>query len=351
MFRRNMIRWLGVFAVGALLGMAQTASAQDSKKEKPIDDKVIQSADGWPLKLTYYKSTEGKEAAVVVLLHGKGDNRLVWTAPKGFAETLHSKGFAVIALDLRKHGESKPGGDDSDAASKKEKEKSAKKSSNSDLKPVDYPAMVADLEAVKRFIYEEHEQKNLNMRKLAIVAPEMSAAIAITYAVADWAKNPFDDASTPIARTPRGQDVQALVLLSPETNLPGVLSTQVAGALKSTPLAALVVVSKGDSQDKDQAKKIFVQLGGDAAKTAPATKKAEPKKGKEKEKDTEKEKEKNDKQRHFLVELPGKLRGTELIGKKLVTEDVMLNFLKEQVQDRKGTFYEWRDRKSRLVSD
>src|SRR6185295_10309173 len=106
------------------------ALGQD-KKDKPVDDKTILSpAGGWPLRLTYYKSTEGKDASVVVLLHSKGESRLVWTAPKGFAEQLNSKGFAVVAVDLRKHGQSKPGAEDEDPKkAAADKDKSTKKAS------------------------------------------------------------------------------------------------------------------------------------------------------------------------------------------------------------------------------
>lgn len=347
---RSIVDCLKVVVVGMVLCASWQVSAQDDKKEKPVESKTLQAADGWPLKITYYRSSEGKEAAAVILLHGKNENRLVWTGPKGsegFAESLHKKGFAVITVDLRKHGQSKPGEEDSEPTAVK-KDKAAKKSSGSELKPGDYQAMVADMETIKKFIYEEHQKGHLNMRKTAIVAPGMSAAIAVVFATNDWAKTPYDDAPTLAARTPRGQDVQALVLLSPETNLPGVLSLQVAGGLKATPLASLVVVSKGDTQDKDQSKKLFAQLGGDTSKTA-APKKAEPKKAKEKDKEKEAEKEKEE--RHFFVELPGKLRGTELLGKRLGIEDAMLNFLKDHAQDRKGAAYEWRDRQSRLTSD
>src|SRR5712691_9809493 len=306
-----------LFAVAAALLLGISATAQDGKKEKLVEDKTLQSpADGWPLKLTYYKSTEGKETAVVILLHMKNESRLVWTAPKGFAETLQAQGFAVIALDLRKHGQSKPDATDEEPKkSSADKDKSTKKSSSNEPRPVDHQAMVVDLEAVKRFIFEEHKEKNLNMRKTAIIAPTMSAAISVVFTANDWAKKPWDDASTPAARTPKGQDVQALVLLSPETNVAGVASHQVAPALKATPLATLVLVGKTDPE-KDQAKKLFTLLGGDASKIAPA-KKTEPKKGKDKDADASKD----DKQRHYYIELNTKLRGTELLGKKLGVED------------------------------
>ena len=346
--RQCVVRLLSLIVVSSLLaGSSASAQDKDNKKEKPVEDKTIYAVDGWPLKLTYYKSTEGKDAAVVVLLHPKHESRMVWTAPNGFAEMLHKRGFAVIALDLRKHGQSKDKDGTTEDDSKKtstEKDKSSKKSSGGELKPADYLGMVADLEAVKKMIFEEHQKGHLNMRKTAIVAPTMSAAIAIAFTGNDWLKKPYDDASTPAARTPRGQDVQALVLLSPDSALPGVVANKIAPELRALPISSLIVVGKNDPQDKEQAKKLFQQLGGDPAKTA-ATKKADAKKEKGKEKEADA---KEEKLRHYFIPLDAKLRGTELLGKKLGLEEAMANFLKENLQELKGPFYEWRDRQSRL---
>lgn len=350
-------RWLWLFVILGVFGISSIAAAQD-KKEKQVEDKLIQSpADGWPLRLTYYRSADGKESPVVVLLHMKGESRLTWTAPKGVAEQLNTRGFAVIALDLRKHGQSKPGAEEDDpkkpAASDKEKSKKAT-SPASDLKPADYPLMVRDLDGVKKFIFEEHQKGNLNMRKTAIVAPTMSAAIGVTFAVADWGKAPWDDAPNLAAKTPRGQDVQAMVFLSPETSLPQVPAHQIAVQLKATPMAAFVVVGGSDTQDKDQAKKLFQMLGGDPAKTEAPKKKAEPKAdpkktAKDKEKDSDKNADKKNEERFFYAELKGvKLRGTDLLGKNLKIEEAMIGFLEDHVKSLKGPVYEWRDRQSKL---
>lgn len=350
------LRW-GLLVLCAF-GFSSLAVGQDKKKEeKPVEDKTIQSpADGWPLKLTYYRSSEGKEAAVVVLLHMKGESRLTWTAPKGFAEQLHAKGFAVIAMDLRKHGQSKPGAEDDDPkkAAAPDKDKAKKAAGGSDLKPTDYPLMVRDMDGVKKLIFEEHQKGNLNMRKTAIVAPTMSAAIAITFAAADWAKVPYDDAPNLAAKTPRGQDIQAMIFLSPETTLPQVPAHQIAGQLKSTPMAAFVVVGGSDTQDKDQAKKLFQLLGGDPAKTETPKKKAETKPDPKKAaKDKEAEKsgvDKKNEERFFYGELKGvKLRGTDLLGTPLKIEGAMIGFLEDHVRSLKGPVYEWRDRQSRLT--
>ncbi len=352
-----LVRWLTLLACCGLFANSHVVAQE--KSDKNIEDKAIPSpADSWPLKLTYYKSNEGKEAAVVLLMHMKGESRLVWsapspTAPKGFAEQLQGKGFAVIAVDLRKHGQSKPGAeaDDPKTTTPGDKEKSKKAAGGTDLKAADYQLMVRDMDAIKKFIYEEHQKGNLNMRKMAIVAPGMSAAIGVTFAAADWQKKPWPDAPTPAASTPRGQDVQAMVFLSPETTLPGVPAHLVIPQFKAigAPMAALILVGKNDPLDKNQAQTLFKQLGGDPAKTAAPKKAAEPKKsGKEKEKEKEKEAEKESKERLFYIDLPAKLRGTELLGKKLGIEEAIIGFLHDHVQMLKGPDYDWRSRQNKL---
>ena len=339
--------WLTIF----IMMLGTSLPAQDKNKEKggPELRTILSPADGWPLKLTYYKSAAGKESPVVILLHMKGESRLIWTAPNGFAEKLNDQGYAVIALDMRKHGLSKPGAEDDDPKKPvADKDKAKKASPGSELKPLDYPLMVRDMDGVKKLIFEEHQKGHLNMRKTAIVAPTMSAAIAITFAAADWQKAPYDDAATLNLKTPRGQDVQAMLFLSPETSPPGVPAHQVAHLLKGTPMAAFVVVGGSDSQDKDQAKKLFQQLGGDPAKTEAPKKKNETKKG-AKEKDSEKASDKKNDDRFFYADLKGvKLRGTDLLGQNLKIEEAMISFLEDHLKSLKGPIYEWRDRQSKL---
>ena len=55
--------------------------------------------------------------------------------------------------------------------------------------------------------------------------------------------------------------------------------------------------------------------------------------------------------RLLYVDLPGALRGTELLGKNLGVEKITTEFLIAHVKDLKGPIYDWRDRKSKLAAD
>ena len=67
-------------------------------------DYILTATDGWPIHVTYYESSKGKESPVVVLLTAaNGDTksavtRHVW---KEMATYLQKSDFAVLAVDLR----------------------------------------------------------------------------------------------------------------------------------------------------------------------------------------------------------------------------------------------------------
>lgn len=295
-----------LFVLSLTAGSLVVSDAYGQAPAKAVtQDIILQAKDGAEIKVTYFKSTAGQESPVVIMLHGKGGNRFVW---KSYAELLQKAEFAVITVDLRGHGESSGGG--------------AGKKPDSAVKARDYAAMIQfDMEAVKKFIYEENQNKNLNMNKLGIVAADFSTPVAVAYTEVDWEKTPFDDAPTPAQQTPRGQDVQALVLLSPESSAPGLpvsKSLNVVRTLKRQGFPTLIGVGAKNNADLASAKKVYEQLA--------------PKK--------------DEYPNVFLEQYDVKLRGTDLLGKNLKLEEHMFNFLVEGLKKPKS---EWRDRKSKLL--
>ncbi|MBL4886208.1 MAG: hypothetical protein JKY95_16955, partial [Planctomycetaceae bacterium] len=148
--------------------IASPVFAQGTKKKKHVEQKTLIAKDGWPIKISYYKHEGNRDTPAIVLLHSRQGDSRVWT--NGFADALYKEGFAVIAVDLRMHGESKRETATGAAADV------------GDLRPGVYQRMASmDLVAVKKFIFKEHQDQNLNMRKTGIIAPEMSAPIALNY--------------------------------------------------------------------------------------------------------------------------------------------------------------------------
>lgn len=296
------------------IGIAAAASPAMAQGAPEGATKTLTTKDGWPLFITYYEGVDaGKETPVVVMLHGEKGSRLVWKQTQ-LIEKLHQEKFAVVTVDLRKHGES-IAPENFPAASRSSK-----------LTRVDYAAMVGqDLEAVKKFLYEEHQGQRLNMRKTGLVASDFSAVIALNWAMADWLKKPFDDAPTLNAKTPRGQDVQAIILFSPKESVSGFNNVKALQVLRGTGMAAMLLYGGKNPSDKRAGVKIYKAIGG--------------------------ERQDDETRRMYQREFPTKASGTDLLrlnlGKPSPAELGVL-FFRKHLKDLKGVNYEWRDRKSRL---
>ena len=307
--------WLLGFAAAAFAA-SEAAAQKQSKASAAARTLTLESkADALPIAATYWPADAGRvtggveNAAVVVLLPGGKGDRLVWEKKptifegKPFAEVLYEAGFAVVTVDVRGHGETPlPGG--------------------RPLRPNDYADMVGDLEAVKEFLMGEHAAKRLNVNKLGVVASDEMTAVAVAFAKYDWEKPDYDDAPTAAARTPRGRDVRAVVLLSPVATA-GRLKTYANSKLLRDPragIAAFIGVGAEDPQDKDVSKRLARQLRVDAD---------DPESG------------------YFLQTYPVRFRGTDLMGQPNLRTDLhVVNFLKKFVQDLESP---WRERTSRLL--
>ncbi|MCA9021277.1 MAG: alpha/beta fold hydrolase [Planctomycetaceae bacterium] len=291
------------------------AQGKDTKGPPKPQEITLTTPDGWPISITYYESSNAADSPVVVLLHGKGGNKRVWD--RQFAPILQQNGYAVVSVDLRKHGNSQMPA--ADTAGNKNQKPAAK----TKLSALDYKAMVAlDLETVWQFLFKEHQEKHLNMQKTAIIASDMSAPIALNYALLDWSKIPYDDAPVLAAKTPKGQTVRAMVLISPESSVSGLSATRPIVQLKQPlfGISFLVCSGKGHSLDRGGSNKLFTQL----------TSVPEPEK------------------RMYSKEFQGKLRGTDMLGKRLGIELEILKFLDGHLKKLPG---EWSDRRNRLDRD
>lgn len=332
---RRLAAWKQAFVVPSLASLllvtlAATASAQPATTSKLISDLPLTTKDGWQIAITYYESTEGEEAPVVVLLPSKGGSRLDWKTgladksgkwTKGLADRLHREGgFAVVAVDLRGHGQARgPGG--LGVVKPKKVRRKGSRGAGGQLKADDYKRMVLlDMAAVKKFIKKEHQDKKLNMRKMAIISADDSVPIAAYFAYNDWREKPYSDAPTIAARTPRGQDVRALVMLSPVEKVPGVHVSKPLTYMKDR-VSFLICTGERDSFDKGATKKVNQYLTGST----------------------------DNKENIFMREYPTKYRGTDLIGRRLGVETNIMNFLKLRLKSLSGPTYAWRDRKNKLL--
>jgi pimeloyl-ACP methyl ester carboxylesterase len=321
---RRPVGWLAAVAVFAGVAGAQPNAlpAQGVQPETNRIERPLVTGDDWQIYITYYpaivqRDNLAKEAPVVVLLHGDKVNRLVWEGEKGLAPRLEHEGFAVITVDLRKHGQSTNVGHTSG-----DSPAGGKNTEGTNVLSSDYTNMVdQDLPAVKKFIYEQHQMKRLNMNKMGIVAAETSAAVAVCFAADDWSKPPYDDAPTDAMKTPRGQDVRALVLLSPPQKAHGLLFSDALSSLRNPDwnVAFLTLygkLNKTDRQAIETHRRLFANT-------------------------------KANKDRIYLHGYNVNLRGTDLLGKGVDAESTIIEFLKLHLKDLKDS--DWRDRQSRLL--
>jgi pimeloyl-ACP methyl ester carboxylesterase len=225
-------RSIVVLVFAGLVSVATaTRAADEEDKPLPPEDVTLKTRDGVNLVATYYPGDvkKGKNVVPVILLHSskgtRGDLRPL-------ALALQAAGHAVIAPDLRGHGDSTGGG--------------------GARRPADYLAMVTqDVETVKDFLIDRNNQGELNIEKLCLVGTEMGSVVALNFAARDW--------SWPVLATGKqGQDVKALVLISPEWSYRGLrINEAVTHPQVRSLLSMMIIAGEGSSKVAQEAKRLY----------------------------------------------------------------------------------------------
>jgi pimeloyl-ACP methyl ester carboxylesterase len=242
--------------VSLVLASAECGQCQVAREGPPPEPLNLAAADGVQLKATYFPGSgqtvlQKKQTTPVVLLHDFKSNRAVFNPLigqlQGPAEPgVESVHFAVIAVDLRAHGESVkqilPTGVPADLDAAK-------------LSKEGLEAMAAlDMEAVRAFLVQKNDAGDLNINKLCLVGSGLGASVAANWALADWT-------APPLAVGKQGQDVKAIALISPMWSYRG-LSMQ--DPMKFGPLkqnvAWLLIAGGQDSKMKSDFDRIQKQL-------------------------------------------------------------------------------------------
>lgn len=244
-------RWrMGFWALllttmGASAQAAPPAAPQKTDEGHPEPMVVpLHTRDGVLLKATFYPGTKGKKTVPVVILHEWKGKRSDY---KELALFLQSKGHAVMVPDLRGHGDS--------TQMKRGQERPAMLSALK-TKKRDVELMIReDMEAVKRFLRDQNNAEELNIEKLCVIGVEMGAVVAANWALDDW--------NWPeLAAYKQGQDVKALVLISPEMTVKGVSMVQaIDDARLQGNLSVMLMVGQKDKKSLEAAEKIENKLG------------------------------------------------------------------------------------------
>ncbi len=190
---RKSVGLICCLAILPCLTPSPALAQQTTKKVPEPRDLILDTKDHVSMTATYYPSVVGKEAVPVIMLHGFKGSRADYHP---LALALQQRGYAVIVPDLRGHGGSK-------------KFQNGRSIDVANMPANQYPLMVNEVEACKKFLIKENNAGQLNIDKLCLVASDFSTITAVNYAAADWS-------FPPLGGYKQGQDVKALVLLSPE---------------------------------------------------------------------------------------------------------------------------------------
>jgi dienelactone hydrolase len=252
-------RWphcpLLVLAVAIALGATPPATWAQEASTPAAEEITLETSDGIRVAAWFYPPpADAKTPAVVILIHDLGGSHLTVA---DLARSLQRAGSAVVAPDLRGHGETRlragagtAGKGDAEAAQL--------------LKKADYEAMAAaaggrvrdqalhrgEIEAVRHWIKVQSDAGRLDIDRLCVVGSGFGGMLAALWTAADWNWPPTTNG-------PQGQQVRALVLVSPSMSKRGLAMT---GPLASEAIrfAVPVMVLAGTS-DRD-AGRLFDQF-------------------------------------------------------------------------------------------
>lgn len=324
--RPTFVGSLGLWTVLATLLCSVSvglAAAERNSTQKPTPAKIpkptdltVDTDDGLELALTYYPGTKGKESIPVVLLHGWKKNRNDF---KDMALTLQAAGCAVVAPDLRGHGQSTRWKDGRRGESLNAAAMSASQ----------FAAMVdQDMMAVKKFLWERNNAGELNLDKLCVVGAEMGASVALNFAMADAVAQDENPVQRPDYKM--GRFVKALVLISPELGFRGL---PVRRAAVYPPIrddvAMLIFVGRQDSKAYDEAKRVHGLVERHRSELTDAT-----------------PAERNEKRTLFFVKCDTKLQGEKLLDPKFNLPKLTAEFIQRRlVKSTPSKAWTWQERK------
>ena len=198
--------WISVTTV--ILLTMHSASAQPRGKvedprlkPRPV---TLKTKDGVSLRTAYFPSEKGKEGICVLLVHE-------WEGQMGpyakLAAALRQAGCAVLIPDYRGHGGSREYVDSRGST----KTFNIARMSKRDVENI----VKYDLEEAKQFLKEENDEELLNLNRLVVIGVREGCVMAAHWTVRDW-KFPS------VGSVKQGQDVKALILISPEKVVKGV---------------------------------------------------------------------------------------------------------------------------------
>jgi len=234
-----------VFAASPLWAQAKKPAAQ--APEKKFEDVTLDTKDGVITIATYYPGPEQKTTVPLILVHDWDGNR---TELHSLAMFLQEElQHTVIVPDLRGHGTSLRRRGVDEPIDREKMNRAAIESA------------MLDIEAAKAYLLQRNNEGKLNIEQLGVLGTGFGATLAIKWAVQDWS---FP--STPALK--KGQDVKALILISPRQSFKGVTVNKELKSNWLSFMSELTVVGTQDAARYADAKRIhkaFESFHRDAA--------------------------------------------------------------------------------------
>ena len=288
----------------------KSSKGEDEGPPEP-EDITRETKDGVGLHFTYYPGTLGKKAVPVIMLHGWGGQGSDY---ESLALRLQAAGHAAATVDLRGFGRSTtyqtPAGDvrDLDPETFRAKE---------------LASMVYDVETVRKFLLEKNNEGELNIEALCIIGADFSTIVAM-----NWARYNWQQPVLPAYKL--GQDVKAMVLLSPTTSFKGLTNREaLSHPVVKSQLSTMIAAGNEDPKVFAEAKRLHSSLQAFHPKVSndPAEQKA--------------------KLDLFFVTPDTKLQGTQLLGAGLPVANNVLGFINLRLIAKLDDF-QWQDRQNPL---
>jgi pimeloyl-ACP methyl ester carboxylesterase len=305
---------------GLLVALLPSAGRADVPKAQKV---LLETFDKVQLTGSWYASgNDATKSPVVLLLHKIGGScqQEGWDA---LAQMLQEKGFAVLALDFRGHGDSKNvkpmefwnvrhntngirgANRTKDAIDWKE------------FTPAYYPMLVNDIAAAKQFLEQKNNARECNISDLYVVAAEDGAGLGMLWMASEFNRrkrgiNQFGQVT--FNTDPEGKDLAALVCLSARPSIgPGnagvrLNTASIFNSAKMRELPMCFFYGAEDANAKAFATQVYDRtLNAERLKLKLT----------------------------FKVEMEKtKLAGNELLGKKaLGTEELVAKYLGDKVRD------------------
>ncbi|TWU66976.1 MULTISPECIES: alpha/beta hydrolase [Crateriforma] len=238
-------------AASLIVGLPSSASAQETRPgrqrrtAKPAEPEprtvTLTTRDGVKLRAIYLESTKKKQAIPILLIHEWGGQASPYLP---MAKFYQKQGFAVLIPEYRAHGGSRTYVD----RSGREREFDPQRMGRSDMEAI----VSSDLEAAKGFLKDENNDGKLNLNALVVIGVGEGAIFGATWTQRDWA---FPS----VGRKKQGQDVKAVIYVSPKKTFKGLAIDKVIRDPAMIRLPTMIVAGSG-SDDAKEAMRLAKQI-------------------------------------------------------------------------------------------